>query len=257
MTNHPQERNNVPIEIICEDNECDFAQVFDPLPMDATMSESSTDLLSNLMMDRLFSPSKYTVPNRKGRRVCFQENPAEVNLVQSFACLGEDERRGLWYLPCEIEHFRTNARYACRTLRKNPLAYPQDVTRGLELRTSLERQWRKHLTLTCIVNAQVLHPQIDPFRLAEIAHDCTRHPRKEAIAQGKRDFLSAYYSIGNNSLLLEEPIDNTASVAAGTRGPYQFLSRLQKRSSPIPTSYHCSEEFPHLAKRRCSMMQLD
>ena len=247
----------MPIEVIGEDNECDFAQEFDPLPMDATMSESSTNLLSNLMIDGPFTPSKYAVLNQKRRRVCFQEDPAEVNLVQSFACLGEDERRGLWYLPGEIEHFRANARYTCRALRKNPLAYPQVVTRGLELRTSLERQWRKHITLTCIVNAQVLHPQIDPFRLAEIALDCSKDPRMEAIAQGKRDFLSAYYSIGDYPLLPKNPIENTTSVAAGTRSPYQCLSRLQKRSSPIPASYHCSEEFSHLPKRHCSMMQVD
>lgn len=248
MTNHPQEQTNIPVEIV-GDSSCDsMTRIFDPLPMDAIMSDSSADLLSGLMMDDVFSSPKDDVHDQKGHRVSFQEDPAEINLVQSFACLGEDERRGLWYLPGEIEHFRANARHACRALRKNPLAYSQDVTRGLELRTSLQRQWRKHLTLTCIVHAQVRHPHMDPFLLAEIAHDCTKDPRKEAIAQGKRDFFSAYYSIADMPLLLEETVAVPAS---------RCISRLQKRSSPLSASYHRSEEAPHLAKRHCSMMEVD
>lgn len=260
MMNHAQELN-LPAEIIGESSDCESMQhLLDPLPMDAIMSNSSSELLSGLMMDDIFSPAKDTTVHRqqRGRRVSFQEHPAEVNIVQSFACLDESERRGLWYLPGEIDHFRTNARSACRALRKNPFAYSQDATRGLELRTSLERQWRKHLTLTCIVKAQARYPHIDSFHLAEIAHDCTKAPRKEAIAQGKRDFCSVYYPIADLPLLLEEPIEvpvaKSSLVLEETPPPYHCLSRLQKRSSPAPPSYHYSEEVPHLAKRHCPMI---
>ena len=260
MMNHAQELN-LPTEIIGE-SDCEYMQhLLDPLPMDAIMSNSSSELLSGFMMDDIFSPSKDSTVHKQqgGRRVSFQEHPAEVNVVQSFACLDEAERRGLWYLPGEIEHFRTNARSACRALRKNPFAYSQEATRGLELRTSLERQWRKHLTLACIVKAQTRYPHIDPFHLAEIAHDCTTDPRKEAIAQGKRDFCSVYYPTAELPVVLEEPIvvptDKCSLVLEDTPRPYHCLSRLQKRSSPIPASYgYYSEEAPHLAKRHCPMI---
>ena len=249
-----QQPLNQPNELI-GDNDCDFS-LLEPLPLDAFMSTSSSDLLSGFMMDDIFSPIRKS--KRQRRRVSFQEPPAEVKVVPSFACLGEAERRSIWYTPAEIEHFRSKARHACRALRKNPMAYPQESTRGLELRTSFERQWRKHLTLACIVKAQMRYPHIDPYHLAELAHDCNKRPRKEAVAQGMRDFCAVYYPVMDESPVTEslvlpsKPANVLSTVAETPALQHRCLSRLQKRSSPMPAC-HYNEEAP-LAKRHCPMM---
>ena len=177
----------IPEPLVDFDDCNDFSEdLFDPLPLDA---QNDDDLLSlSDVMDVLRSP-KRAMHHR--RRVSFEDQPTEIS-VPSFACLGETERRNLWYRSVEIERFRTVARHACRTLRKNPGAYPADITRGLELRTSQDRQYRKHLALNCILKAQWRFPKIDPLDLARIADRCTALPRQEALEQGNRDFCDAY-----------------------------------------------------------------
>jgi len=181
-----------PLPVVDTDDCNDFSDdLFDPLPLNA-QNGSDLLILSDLLMmeEALMSPKRVM---KRLRRVSFQDHPTRVS-VPSFACFPEAERRGLWYQPAEIDKFRTTARQACRVLRKNPYALPAEVTRGLELRTSQNRQMRKHLALACIVKAQRRYPNIDPLHLAAIADRCTALPRQEALLQGTRDFCDAYSS---------------------------------------------------------------
>ena len=162
----------------------DAADLFDPLPLN---SQNDSDLLVSDVEDFLRSPIKTS--RKCPRRVSFEDHHTEIS-VPSFACLGEADRRSLWYHSIEIDRFRSVARHTCRSLRKNPVAYFD--TRGLELRTSQDRQYRKHLALNCILKAQLRFPKIDPLHLAAIADRCTSLPRQEALAQGTRDFCDAY-----------------------------------------------------------------
>ena len=189
------------------DNDGYFDDGFlEPLPLDGPESSFSelASLNAFIMMDdnsddNIFSNNNSNtndnmlLPHRTNRRrhVSFDDHPTEIK-VPSFACLAERERRGLWYRQAEIEQFRSAAREACRALRQDPTAFPEDVVRGLELRTSLDRQLRKHLALTCILKAQVRYPRIDPCHLAAIADRCTELPRREAVAQGARDYCAVY-----------------------------------------------------------------
>lgn len=182
------------LPLIDFDDTNDFSdEIFDPLPLDA-QNDCDADLLCDL---RMMEDVLRTTPLKSmkcPRRVSFEDRPIEIS-VPSFACLGEMERRSLWYRSVEIDNFRTVARHACRTLRKNPMAFPADITRGLELRTSQDRQYRKHLALNCILKAQLRFPKIDPLHLASIADRCTALPRQEAVAQGSRDFCDVYCPI--------------------------------------------------------------
>lgn len=252
-----QQELNHPIDIN-DENDCDLS-LLEPFPLDCSMPNSSVDLFRGFMMDDIFSSSPKIIKQQR-RRVTFQDKPPAVKLIQSFACFDEYQRQELWYRPVEIEHFRSNIRSVCRELRHNPMAYPLEMIRGLELRTSLDRQWRKHLTVTCIVKAQARYPNINPCHLAEIAQSCTELPREESSAQGVRDFCTVYHPTMESPVKALPPmplkVSRMASAVAESAVKYQCRSRLQKRSSPQVPSCR-SEEAEPPAKRHCSILQFE
>ncbi|CAB9508706.1 expressed unknown protein [Seminavis robusta] len=228
---------------------------FDPLPLDASDNGSSSDLRIFTDLFLLNDDTCKSSTRKRPRRVSFQEEPTEVINVPSFANLAEEERRGLWYRHGEIERFRSVARHACRALRKNPAAYPADITRGLELRTSLDRQYRKHLALAAIIKAQVRYPQIDPLHLAAIANRCTELPRQEAVEQGTRDFCDAYFSNNNNDMgIIAAPAVTNIPLSSAPptpAAPLRCLSRLNKRHPSMLSSSESFQEAPVAKRRRC------
>ena len=189
--------------------------LLEPLPFDSNEDEASSSSsdhhndditaaglefsLSQIVLEELPPTPSLPLPTistncnstKRRPRVSFQEAPTFI-AVPSFACFPEDERRGLWYRPNEIERFRSSARDACRRLREDPAAFPEDVTRGLELRTSLDRQWRKHLARNCILKAQCKFGP-DALQLATVAERCTALPREEALTQATRDYWAVYH----------------------------------------------------------------
>jgi len=128
------------------------------------------------------------ISNSNGR-VSFHDKRMEVRIA-SLACLSDELRNDIWYSPSDIEGMRSEARDLCRFLRVNPEACPEEHTRGLELRISLERQCRKQMMVQGVVEAQ--RSCDDPCSLASLAQRCSIVPRDLALAQGQRDYSTAY-----------------------------------------------------------------
>lgn len=146
------------------------------------------------------APGLFLQHPRRGR-VSFHDTRMEVRVV-SLACLSDELRKDIWYTPSDIEGMRTEARDLCRYLRVNPQACPEEHTRGLELRISLERQCRKQLTVQGVVEAQRRCP--DPAFLASLAERCSMVPKEMAIAQAQKDYCTVYVN-ATGPLQLEVP----------------------------------------------------
>lgn len=196
------------------------SSLLEPLPFD--YSDTGLEIsLSSIMLDT-------TTSKKRRRRVSFRDVADEI-IVPSFACLAEPERRRLWYRRAEIEEFRSSARDACRRLRDNPRAYPEDSTRGLELRKSLDRQWRKHLARTCILEAQIRFPNIDAEHLARIAERCTEISREEALTQAARDYCAAYHPEWKSCLPSPQSTDTEIVLQCVSQQPQKQQRQWQKK----------------------------
>ena len=146
-------------------------------------------------------------PVNMNGRVSFHDTRMEVRIA-SLACLSDELRNDIWYSPSDIEGMRSEARDLCRFLRVNPQACPEEHTRGLELRISLERQCRKQLTVQGVVEAQ--RRCTDPAYLACLAQRCSIVPRDLALAQGQRDYSNVYSVVD---------VNGSPSPAAEARAP--------------------------------------
>jgi hypothetical protein len=180
---------------------------------------------------------------KRTRHVSFEETPtAEIIQVPSFACLAEEQRRDLWYRQDEIEEFRAWARETCRKLREDPSAYSEEFTRGLELRASLDRQWRKSLALSCILKAQKRFPKIEPSHLAAIARRCTAIPREDAIQQATRDFCSVYYPDWTSFLPATDYCVTSKAVLNQIQSQFHLINpKRLRRSSQHRNNHHNKE----------------
>jgi len=237
------------------DCDCDFdLNLLEPVSLDdmhASLNTSSVDLLSGFMMDAYSLSAPEEQPKQpQHRQVSFEDEPAHVILVPSFAN-DEEQWCNLWYHPHEIEAMRSCVREACRLLRKDPLAFPPDITRGLELRTSLDRQWRKHITLACIVQAQTRYPDISACHLAEIAHECTQQSCREATQQGIRDFSDAYALMESTNVALVP----TFKLSTTLKNPVADETYVKHQGFPRAVSPMDEDApAPRPAKRHCSMI---
>jgi len=246
-----QELNYIPDD---ENDDFDCLLELEPLPLDAPeITTFELASLSAFMFDysSASSPttSSSTTSRPRPRRVCFApDENTNVISVPSFACFPEEERRCLWYRQAEIESFRTGVRHACRKLRTNPFACEgsESTTRGLEFRTSLDRQLNKHLTLRCILKAQSNYPphHLDSAsQLAELALRCTESPRRAAEKQGSMDYCSVYHH----------------PAGGGSSDSCCFSSWTSPLSpaKPLPTTttkrqpFSCSDDSMRLSKRHC------
>jgi hypothetical protein len=255
----------LPLPVPFNEDDLDMLD-FDPLPLDASFSSGDLGFLCDIFpsthgtaddsslatthTNNNYSNNKKTYHHR--RHVSFQDQePSKIITVPCFANLAEEERRDLWYRQVEIESFRSVARHACRRLRKDPDAYPADITRGLELRTSLDRQYRKHLARTCILKSQIRYPHIDPLHLAAIANRCTELPRQEALAQGARDYCEVYYPNNNN---MDNNDNDSASFRTTNTGEPIPTTEVNVDDTPFHQSFSNSHHPINSNKRLPSMI---
>lgn len=141
-----------------------------------------------------------TTNSRRSRRVTFQDT-CSVQYVEPRSSLCPQERDAVWYKPTDIEAFHTEARNLCREIRarsssSSSSGVPETDTtpRGLELRRSMARQKRKHITIQCVLLAQRRMPQ-QPAQVACLASRCSQWATEVAQVEGQRDFLRAYCSM--------------------------------------------------------------
>ncbi|CAB9519003.1 expressed unknown protein [Seminavis robusta] len=185
-------------------------------------------------------------PNNK---VSFHDMRMEVRVV-SLACLSEEMRNDIWYSQSDIETMRTEARDLCRFVRVNPLAYPAEHTRGLELRISLERQCRKQMTVQGVVEAQ--RRCADPDALACLAQRCSMVPKEMALAQAQRDYCTAYSSSSSSSnnnptVSADNTNSNDTTItkpAAEEKTSEEAAAIHVSLSARIPTTTTRSEQVP-------------
>lgn len=160
------------------------------------------------------------------RRVSFQEGRTEI-YVPSFACLSDEERRQIWHEDIEIEGFKTQTRALCEELKAKQVR--GESTRGLELRLSQDRQFRKYMVLQAILRAQKRFK--DPMQLSTIARKCSAWSNAVAAIEAQRDFCSVYdpsrmASVGNEPSMDDYPLPFKSKVPP---------KLLQKRPiSPVP-----------------------
>jgi hypothetical protein len=149
--------------------------------------------------------------------VTFQPSPQlqEVFLVSTaLSSVGMEQRHELWYNREDIREFRRQAASLSQQLRDGSSV--SEYTRGLELRTSLERQDRKQMVVKRILDAQ--DDDSTPEELAQIAQQHSAWSRKMALAQAHKDYYAAYHPI-LTSVLPEIPalLDCHKDVASKKR----------------------------------------
>jgi small-conductance mechanosensitive channel len=118
----------------------------------------------------------------------------EVHVVSTaLSCLkSRQERHQMWYNKDDIKEFRREAQRLSKRFRDAPQSYvDDDHTRGLELRSSLQRQNRKQMIVKRILEAQ--QEASTPEDLARIAQQHSEWARKLALAQAHKDYYSAYH----------------------------------------------------------------
>lgn len=129
-----------------------------------------------------------------GPHVTFQESKFEVHEIPTALSRlggGADDRHQLWYNKADIREFRRQAQSLSKRLRDESESCTDQYTRGLELRTSLERQERKRMILKRILDAQ--DDDCEASELAQIAEEHSVWSRKVALAQAHKDYYSAYH----------------------------------------------------------------
>ena len=123
--------------------------------------------------------------------------------------LEPERKQDLWYSQPELAFFRDEARYLCREMRRldqeDPTYNPNllclsrhEETRGLEMRSCLERQRRKFWTSRFLVRAAGHHHHhshnstCNPQQLAILSQKVTAWATELAIAQAQQDYVRAY-----------------------------------------------------------------
>lgn len=137
------------------------------------------------------------------RSVRFDET---LTVIEASSNVLDDEISTVWYQLEDLEVFRSEARELCRQIRSSQPTEKHGTTtsstdlellrdwnsRGLELRSCLERQRRKYLANRYIVKAS---RKLDERKLASFATRCTTWAATLAREEGKKDFERAYREI--------------------------------------------------------------
>jgi hypothetical protein len=139
--------------------------------------------------------SRFRVVEDDGPHVTFEQSKNAVHVIETaLSCLGGDretDRSQLWYNRADIKEFRKEAAAISKRQREQPNSCRDECTRGLELRTSLERQERKQMIVRRILDAQ--DNDSDASELAQIAQEHSIWSRKLALAQAHKDYYAAYH----------------------------------------------------------------
>lgn len=126
---------------------------------------------------------------RRRRRVTFQDAQV-VSEVTPASCMSEEERSRRWLRQSDMTAMKKEARDLSRRMRTEPNFTCTEEFRGLEQRSSFERQKLKFLTIRAIVKAQTWR---HPDELAEISSRCSAWASELAILVGRRDYYDAYH----------------------------------------------------------------
>jgi hypothetical protein len=118
---------------------------------------------------------------------------AEVHVVSTALSFlkNRQELQQIWYSKNDIKKFRHDAQCLSKRLRDDPQFSADEHTRGLELRSSLQRQDRKQLVVKKILEAQ--NEACTKEELAQISLQHSAWSRKLAVAQAHKDFYAAYH----------------------------------------------------------------
>ena len=189
--------------------------------------------------------------SRRRPRVSFRET-CTVQIVEPRSSLSEQDLQACYYTPEELESFHSEARVICKNLLVDGhcnSSSNDDPThlRGFELRTSLNRQKRKYLTLQCVLMAQ--KKATTPAQLAALASRCTAWAVQVAATEARRDFLVAYEKPEIYPMLPQLPAmtpfpiplkqlasglkkrTSCGSDAAATESPQQTCRRVRQKTS--------------------------
>jgi hypothetical protein len=140
-------------------------------------------------------------PQMQPRRVSFSEREVVDTMSQSSVFQLEDDQSSTWYLPQELQVFKTQVRLSTQEIRNkgissgnnatatiyNTLDYP---TRGLEQRICKNRQRNKALAIWGTLKAQQRNN--DPEFIAMIARKCSHSATQLAYMEAARDYCEIY-----------------------------------------------------------------
>jgi hypothetical protein len=125
------------------------------------------------------------------------EERSEIPIRSPLECLtSEQEWQSMWYHASDLEAFRSEVRAICYNIRLQSRETLYNLARnsyfrGMEQRTSMERQRRKFLAIKCIVRGQAKLGG-NAIGLAALAQKCTAWASILAIEEASRDFIRAY-----------------------------------------------------------------
>jgi hypothetical protein len=118
------------------------------------------------------------------KHVSFDEY-VEIELIEPISEMTEEEKDNIWYLRCELDDFKHQARKLCKTKSKG-----QESTRGLEC------YFPQRMRCFQRTNDQVLRAYLfseDSEQVGQMAEECNAEARHLALATGVQDFYEAYF----------------------------------------------------------------
>jgi hypothetical protein len=160
----------------------------DPIPLIELPTMMNTCKDENMM-----SPA---AKPHKGVRWADEEK-SEIPIKSPLEYLSsEQEWQSIWYDASDLERFRSEVRAICYNIRLQSRETLYNLARnsyfrGMEQRTSMERQRRKFLAIKCIVRGQAKLGG-NALGLAALAQKCTAWASILAIEEASRDFIRAY-----------------------------------------------------------------
>lgn len=179
-----------------------------PMSIQSTSPRSRSTLFNSPSKDGIISviqtspvfgqESSQTQP----RRVSFLADEVVSSHSQSSAIvIEEQEQSSTWYLPHELEHFKTEVRLASQAIREEERLSGNTATpsiyhtlerpmRGLEQRICKNRQKNKALAIWGTLKAQQRNN--DPEFIAMIARKCSHTAKQLAFMEAARDYCEVY-----------------------------------------------------------------
>lgn len=159
------------------------------------------------------SRSSSSIPASTQKHVRFSEHVQVSNACSPLDLLeSSEEWTAIWYRVADLGVFRNEVREMCTQIRlldkdvtlladttttaggetRLPSLARGPLTRGLEQRSCPERQRRKYLTTRFILKAASKLQHVDPIKLANVAHKCTRWATEVAVEEAARDYFRAW-----------------------------------------------------------------
>lgn len=214
------------------------------MPVKSTTSRSLASIYKSSSKDEIIpiitsvTTFSQEQPQMQPRRVSFLENEDFDSVAQSSAVPMEDEQTSTWYLPQELQVFKTEVRLSTQEIRSKGISSGNNAaatiyntvdfpTRGLEHRICKNRQRNKALAIWGTLKAQQRNN--DPEFIAMIARKCSHSAAQLAYMEGARDYCEIYNPEEVSSLSAQ--IERFASQSFPIK-----LKRKTPDSASTPTS---------------------